>query len=234
MYMESNELTHHGVKGMKWGRRRYQNTDGSLTPAGKKRYQTGKTRFSYGPRLVRGHAGPGKYLGSAERKLAGAKHDLELLDQGKHLSVGLTPGRQKAYDLRDRVALNRKIARLEKKIQSKSVNDTTQLVKTGNEFVDKNGNIDLISVRNLQDAHNVTITAKAEYRKAYKEYSKSFDKAYNKSIAAYSPVKKHREANDARWLDAADKAMKADEARTAYKEAKRNEKELKKANKKRK
>lgn len=36
--MENNELQHWGVKGMKWGVRRYQNKDGTLTPAGKKRY----------------------------------------------------------------------------------------------------------------------------------------------------------------------------------------------------
>ena len=30
-------LCHHGIRGMKWGVRRYQNKDGSLTPAGKKR-----------------------------------------------------------------------------------------------------------------------------------------------------------------------------------------------------
>ena len=34
----NNELYHHGVKGQKWGIRRYQNEDGSLTSAGKERY----------------------------------------------------------------------------------------------------------------------------------------------------------------------------------------------------
>ena len=39
-----NELYHHGIKGMKWGVRRYQNLDGSLTNAGRKKYGT-KTNF---------------------------------------------------------------------------------------------------------------------------------------------------------------------------------------------
>ena len=33
-------IYHHGVKGQKWGVRRYQYADGTLTPAGKKRYRT--------------------------------------------------------------------------------------------------------------------------------------------------------------------------------------------------
>ena len=37
-YVTNNELCHHGVKGMKWGIRRYQNKDGSLTAEGEKRY----------------------------------------------------------------------------------------------------------------------------------------------------------------------------------------------------
>ena len=38
--MENSELTHWGIKGMKWGVRRYQNKDGTLTAAGKERYYT--------------------------------------------------------------------------------------------------------------------------------------------------------------------------------------------------
>lgn len=36
--MDNNVLTHHGILHMKWGVRRYQNEDGTLTEAGKKRY----------------------------------------------------------------------------------------------------------------------------------------------------------------------------------------------------
>lgn len=39
--IRTNELSHHGILGQKWGVRRYQNADGSLTEAGKKRYSVG-------------------------------------------------------------------------------------------------------------------------------------------------------------------------------------------------
>ena len=37
-----SDLRHHGIKGQKWGVRRYQNDDGSLTTLGKLRYGTSK------------------------------------------------------------------------------------------------------------------------------------------------------------------------------------------------
>ena len=43
-----SEIKHYGVKGMKWGVRRYQNADGSRKPAGKKRERKGgslKTKY---------------------------------------------------------------------------------------------------------------------------------------------------------------------------------------------
>ena len=42
MVVYSDELCHYGIRGMRWGIRRYQNSDGSLTTAGRNRYSTGK------------------------------------------------------------------------------------------------------------------------------------------------------------------------------------------------
>lgn len=43
-----SDLRHHGIKGQKWGVRRFQNADGSLTSAGRKRYGDGESSYDYG------------------------------------------------------------------------------------------------------------------------------------------------------------------------------------------
>lgn len=47
-YVDSNYLEHHGILGQKWGVRRFQNEDGTLTAAGKRRLATyGKRQEKY-------------------------------------------------------------------------------------------------------------------------------------------------------------------------------------------
>lgn len=76
--MMTNELYHHGIKGQKWGVRRYQNLDRSLTPAGKERYGrgTGEKIKSAVKTVGREVANAGKAVGrgvSTASKAVGSK-----------------------------------------------------------------------------------------------------------------------------------------------------------------
>ena len=73
------------------------------------------------------------------------------------------------------------------------------------------------------------VDARAAYKSAKKDYNKSYNKAYEQSIAAYSPLKKHRQANDQRWNDVFDKADKLNKAKSDYKQAKKDNKAANKA-----
>lgn len=59
--------------------------------------------------------------------------------------------------------------------------------------------------------------AKSNYKSAQDEYVKSFNKAYGKSLAAYSPLKKHRQNNAKRWEDATNKGNAVIKAKKVYK-----------------
>lgn len=50
----NDELYHAGIKGQKWGVRRYQNPDGSLTPAGKRRYNKSVRKAEKADQKIRG------------------------------------------------------------------------------------------------------------------------------------------------------------------------------------
>jgi hypothetical protein len=78
--MTEPELYHWGVKGMRWGVRRYQNKDGSLTPAGKKRYSDDPGRQS---------------VDSAKIKLKSAKRAAK--KAGNHYNVVSTDENWKRY-----------------------------------------------------------------------------------------------------------------------------------------
>lgn len=70
------ELYHYGVKGMKWGVRRYQNEDGTLTPKGKERYHNTKTGMSkFAGMLPRGYAFPPEYKPDSIREVLSVRKE---------------------------------------------------------------------------------------------------------------------------------------------------------------
>lgn len=70
--MQDDYLQHYGIKGMHWGIRRFQNADGSLTSAGKKRYGSGegtgserKERIIDGRKIAKGAVMAASIAGAA-------------------------------------------------------------------------------------------------------------------------------------------------------------------------
>lgn len=84
--MDNNELMHHGIPGMKWGVRRYQNKDGTLTAKGKARYEKEMAKLKEEERVLKNKQRTKAKIDTLEAKkqeLADKKAELE----GKKKSV---------------------------------------------------------------------------------------------------------------------------------------------------
>ena len=83
--MNNAELYHHGVKGQRWGIRRYQNKDGSLTAYGKKRYAKELAKLEAEKKRVRQYEQTAKKMS----KLDDMRKDLD--ERKKALNPDDTP-----------------------------------------------------------------------------------------------------------------------------------------------
>ena len=102
--MEDCYLEHHGIKGMRWGIRRFQNKDGSLTPAGRKRRVSGessstistkpKPKTESKPRSSKSSkdsSGPKKPKDMSDEELRKAVNRLQMEKQYRDLYRDLNP-----------------------------------------------------------------------------------------------------------------------------------------------
>jgi len=74
-----NELTHWGIKGMRWGIRRYQNKDGTLTTAGKKRYAKEMAKLKEEERVAKNKQRTQAKLDKLDEK----RREIEAIKSGK-------------------------------------------------------------------------------------------------------------------------------------------------------
>lgn len=166
------ELTHHGIRGMKWGRRRYQNPDGSLTPAGRKRYgvEAGNQRSS--AQLARNQA----TKASSPKPISKKKSpDDDIPEENRYLT-------KKARSMTD-AEIDKAIARLqkeetfkrlspeEKERAQKAVNDMSYRKKSLNEMSNED-------IQRALDRANL----ERQYRQAYPEQV-SAGKKFIRSLA---------------------------------------------------
>lgn len=104
--MNNAELYHHGVKGQRWGIRRYQNKDGSLTPYGKKRYAKELAKLEAEKKRVRQYEQTAKKMSKLddmrkdidERKKA-LKTDDETPEPTRQSKTQSTPQKRKLSEL---------------------------------------------------------------------------------------------------------------------------------------
>lgn len=100
-YGYGGELYHYGVKGMRWGVRRYQNKDGSLTPEGKSRYAIAK-RAKNG--IIESKKGFSIHQDKIEKYMLkeGAKHSQDFFNVGytKNDAVRLYKDIERRYDIK--------------------------------------------------------------------------------------------------------------------------------------
>ena len=133
----SDEIWHHGIKGMRWGIRRYQNEDGTLTEAGKKRYDAYKTHESL---KKRENAERNRLLRSNHRlarEFAGEEHSSFLSDVAREWGLDTKALDKASANRRDYYIANKKSIRKGRKLAKKGVFRQTELKDQLDKLVEK-------------------------------------------------------------------------------------------------
>lgn len=124
-----SELQHHGTKGMKWGIRRFQNKDGSLTPLGERRRSISETIHDYKVKRTKKKSLEKARATKEANKKAAEEAEKKAEERAKKLEAGKIPVK-KMTDAELADALKRK--ENEKKYQ-----DAVLATSTGKRFVSK-------------------------------------------------------------------------------------------------
>ena len=160
-----NELMHWGIKGMKWGVRRYQNKDGSLTPAGKKRYDKEMAKLKEEEKIAKNKLRTQAKLNKLDEK----RKEIEALKSGKFIAKSTKQhSKPSVKDMSDE-ELRQTVNRLLMEQQYAKLNP--QQVSAGQKFVKKVMN-DVVAPAATEVGKNVLKDAMTKAVKNASEASK--------------------------------------------------------------
>lgn len=160
-----NELIHWGIKGMKWGVRRYQNKDGSLTPAGKKRYDKEMAKLKEEEKIAKNKLKTQAKLNKLDEK----RKEVEALKRGKPIAKSTKQhSKPSVKDMSDE-ELRQTVNRLLMEQQYAKLNP--QQVSAGQKFVKKVMN-DVVAPAATEVGKNVLKDAMTKAVKNASETSK--------------------------------------------------------------
>lgn len=143
--INNGELCHWGIKGMRWGVRRYMNKDGTLTNAGKKRYAKELAKVRQEEKIVRNKEATKAKLARLDSMRKNVDARKQELDNGSTMfgrkkNKGSTdtelPKRRKISELTDD-ELRAKVNRLQLEQQYKNLRPTEEHVQKGKGFLSK-------------------------------------------------------------------------------------------------
>ena len=178
-------LCHHGIKGMKWGIRRFQNPDGTLTEAGKKRYyQTGKYPWS-GFQLSDKKVKKGK-----EKRFVNKDGTLTDLAKAETRDMKGFSDEDKRLYLVDRDAFYNK---MERDTDTRGIKDKTQKAKMEKDILEAYQNPKGLSVNSKTDQLATALTGRItrESGDFYEGIGKS--KGFIKAIKDYENASSSKE-----------------------------------------
>lgn len=167
-YGKSQELEHFGIKGMRWGQRRYQEEDGTLTAAGRRRYDVGQALGNAG-RAISG------YANSAGRAIGGAANYAGRAIGGATRSAGNAIG--SAY--RQYAPAVERTVRGYGAAAGQALNRAGEGLRTTASNIDSRLNLGFGARQNLDQAQSDRSKAQETYSRMENRYAQQRNKANN-------------------------------------------------------
>lgn len=131
---DNDELIHYGILGQKWGVRRYQNKDGTLTNAGKKRYDSEMDKLKKEERILKNKQRTKAKFDNLESKRKEIDELRKKIDDSKKKNVDNDESKKKSYKSMSDEELRAVVNRMQLEQQYKNL--SPKQISLGKKFAD--------------------------------------------------------------------------------------------------